>query len=102
MFDVENFNFMTYNNAEDDKRVHGLFISHKFRMEAKYESSLGAYLDKPAKNDLHKLKMLVSDEELATKITEDNLNRLKKSGDRVAYLKEKMYYPQKVDDIFLN
>ena len=102
MFDVENFNFMTYNNAEDDKRVHGLFISHKFRMEAKYESSLGAYLDKPAKNDLHKLKMLVSDEELATKITEDNLTRLKKSGDRVAYLKEKMYYPQKVDDIFLN
>jgi hypothetical protein len=46
--------------------------------------------------------MLVSDEELATKITEDNLARLKKAGDRVAYLKEKMYYPQKVDDIFLN
>lgn len=102
MFDVDNFNFMTYNNSDDDKRVHGLFISHKFRMEAKYDSSLGAYLDKPEKNDLHNLKMLVSDEALATKITEDNLARLKKSGDRVAYLKEKMYYPQKVDDIFLN
>ena len=102
MFDVDNFNFMTYNNSEDEKRVHGLFISHKFRMEAKYESSLGAYLGKPEKSDLHKLKMLVSDEELATKITEENLARLKKAGDRVAYLKEKMYYPQKVDDIFLN
>jgi hypothetical protein len=102
MFDVDNFNFMTYNNSDDEKRVHGLFISHKFRMEAKHESSLGAYLNKPEKNDLYKLKMLVSDEALATKITEDNLARLKKAGDRVAYLKEKMYYPQKVDDIFLN
>ena len=46
--------------------------------------------------------MLVSNEELATKITNDNLERLKKAGDRVAYLKEKMYYPQEVDDIFLN
>ena len=40
MFDVENFNFLEYNNAKDDKRVHGLFISHKYRMEAKEESSL--------------------------------------------------------------
>ena len=47
MFDVENFNFLEYNNAKDDKRVHGLFISHKYRMEAKEESSLGAFLDKP-------------------------------------------------------
>ena len=102
MFDVDNFNFMTYNNSDDSKRVHGLFISHKFRMEAKYESSLGAYLGKTERDDLSNLKMLVSDEELATKITEDNLARLKKGGDRMAYLKEKMYYPQKVDDIFLN
>ena len=102
MFDVENFNFMTYNNSDDEKRVHGLFISHKFRMVAKEESTLGAYLGLPAKHDLHNMKMLVSNEELATKITEDNLARLKKAGDRVAYLKEKMYYPQKVDDIFLN
>ena len=31
-----------------------------------------------------------------------NLEKLKKAGDRMAYLKEKMYYPQEVDDIFLN
>ena len=102
MFDVGNYNFLEYNNAKDEKRIHGLFISHKFRMEAKYESSLGAYLDLPKKNDLHNVKMMVSDEELATKITNDNLERLKKAGDRLAYLKEKMYYPQEVDDIFLN
>ena len=102
MFDVGNYNFLEYNNSKDDKRIHGLFISHKFRMEAKYESSLGSYLELPKKSDLHNVKMMVSDEELATKITNDNLERLKKAGDRLAYLKEKMYYPQEVDDIFLN
>ena len=102
MFDVGNYNFLEYNNAKDEQRIHGLFISHKFRMEAKYESSLGSYLELPKKSDLHNVKMMVSDEELATKITNDNLERLKKAGDRLAYLKEKMYYPQEVDDIFLN
>jgi hypothetical protein len=102
MFDVGNYNFLEYNNAKDEKRIHGLFISHKFRMEAKFESSLGAYLELPKKSDLYNVKMMVSDEELATKITNDNLERLKKAGDRLAYLKEKMYYPQEVDDIFLN
>lgn len=99
MFDVDNFNFLTYNNAKDENRIHGLFISHKYRMEAKRESSLGELLGKPKLNDV---KMMVADEELATKITTDNLERLKKAGDRIAFLKEKMYYPMEVDDIFLN
>jgi hypothetical protein len=102
MFDVDNFNFLTYNNEKDEKRVHGLFISYKYRMEAKEESTLGAYLNEPADSDLHNVSMLVSNEEKAKEITETNLERLKKAGDRVAYLKEKMYYPLEVDDIFLN
>jgi hypothetical protein len=102
MFDVDNFNFLTYNNSKDDKRIHGLFISHKYRMEAKEDSTLGAFLNEPTGSDLHNVKMLVSNEEKATQITTDNLERLKKAGDRIAYLKEKMYYPQEVDDIFLN
>jgi hypothetical protein len=102
MFDVDNFNFLTYNNAKDENRVHGLFISHKYRMEAKKESTLGEFLGKPKKSDLQKVSMMVSDEEKATEITNTNLERLRKAGDRLAYLKEKMYYPQEVDDIFLN
>lgn len=102
MFDVENFNFLHYNNEKDTNRVHGLFIGHKYRMEAKEESTLGAFLNKDQNSELHNVKMLVSNEEKATEITENNLNRLKKAGDRIAYLKEKMYYPQEVDDIFLN
>jgi hypothetical protein len=45
---------------------------------------------------------MVSNEEKATELTNGNLEKLKKAGDRMAYLKEKMYYPQEVDDIFLN
>ena len=101
MFDVEAYNFLSYNNNEDTKRVHGLFMGHKYRMEAKKPSNLAHYLnvDSP---ELEKIKMLVSDEELATKITDDNIAKAKKAGDRVTYLKEKMYYPKTVDDIFLN
>ena len=102
MFDVDNYNFLTYNNDEDTKRVHGLFISNKYRMEAKEPGTLGSYLNAPKTSDLHNVQMLVSNQEKADQITNDNLERLKKAGDRVAYLKEKMYYPQKVDDIFLN
>ena len=102
MFDVNNFNFLEYNNEKDTQRVHGLFISAKYRMEAKEESTLGAYLEQPEGSDLHNIKMLVSDEDKALQITNENLERLKKAGDRIAYLKEKMYYPQEVDDIFLN
>ena len=102
MFDVNNFNFLTYNNEKDEKRIHGLFISYKYRMEAKEESTLGAFLEQPKDSDLHNVRMLVSNEEKAKEITEGNLERLKKAGDRVAYLKEKMYYPMEVDDIFLN
>jgi hypothetical protein len=71
-------------------------------MEAKEDSTLGAYLNISGKSDLHNVKMLVSNEEKATEITNRDLERLKKAGDRIAYLKEKMYYPQEVDDIFLN
>jgi hypothetical protein len=102
MFDVDNFNFLTYNNEKDEKRIHGLFISYKYRMEAKEESTLGAFLNQPKDSDLHNVRMLISNEEKAKEITESNLERLKKAGDRVAYLKEKMYYPLEVDDIFLN
>ena len=102
MFDVDNFNFLTYNNAKDEKRIHGLFMGHIFRMEAKEPSTLGIYLNLPKESDLHNVVMQVSNEEKATEITNTNLERLKKAGDRIAYLKEKMYYPQEVDDIFLN
>jgi hypothetical protein len=102
MFDVDNFNFLAYNNEKDEQRIHGLFISNKYRMEAKEKSSLGEYLNEPLDSELYNIEMLVSNQEKADQITTANLERLKKAGDRIAYLKEKMYYPLEVDDIFLN
>jgi len=102
MFDVANYNFLTYNNEKDTKRVHGLYLSYKYRMEAKDESSLGAFLDKPKESPLYDVPMLVSNEEKARKITNEKLEALKKGTDRIVYLKEKMYYPFDVDDIFSN
>lgn len=102
MFDADSFNFLSYESAKDTKTFHGLFVGHKYRLEAKSESTLGAFLNEPPASDLHNMPMLVGDLDRATKITTENLERLKKAGDRVAYLKEKMYFPIEVDDIFLN
>jgi len=102
MFDAESFNFLTYKNEKDTTRMHGLFISYKYRMEAKESSTFGHFLGKPKDSPLYDMPMLVSNEEKAKDITNKDLERLKKAGDRIAYLKEKMYYPQEVDDIFLN
>lgn len=102
MFDVANYNFLTYNNDKDTKRVHGLFLSYKYRMEAKEPSTLGEFLDKPKDSALYNVPMLVANEEKARKITEDNIEALKKGSDRILQLKEKMYYPINVDDIFSN
>ena len=102
MFDADNFNFLSYQNEKDEKRFHGLFISSKYRMEAKEDSSLGKFLNQPKNSPLYDVSMMVSNEEKAMEITKSNLERLKKAGDRIAYLKEKMYYPLEVDDIFLN
>lgn len=101
-FDVEAFNFLSYNHKEDTRRVHGLFLGHTYRMEAKEEKTLGEYLNKPKSSTLYEIKMQVSNPEKADKITDDILEKLKKSSDRTVYLKEKMYYPKTVDDIFLN
>lgn len=98
-FDCGSMNFLEFEDEDNPKRKHGLYMSNKYRLEAKVESSLGAFLNNPKLMDV---PMLVSDPDKANKITDENLERLKKSNDRIVYLKEKMYYPKKVDDIFLN
>ena len=102
MFDSDSYNFMSYKNEDDDRRFHGLFMSNKYRLEAKEQSTLGTYLNKPADSELHLIPMQVSNEKTAEEVLQKNLDKLSKSGDKIPYLKEKMYYPRKVDDIFLN
>lgn len=99
MFDSEAFNFLEFKNEKNPNKKHGLFVGHKYRLEAKEESSLGEYLGVPALNEVN---MMVSNEEKADRITDELLEKARKSSDRSTYLKEKMYYPKEVDDIFLN
>lgn len=101
-FDADEYNFLSFSNDKDPNRKHGLFISAKYRMEAKDEKSLAEFLNKNPGTDLDNIPILVSNEERAIKMTNDNLAKLKKAGDRSAFLKEKMYYPIEVDDVFLN
>jgi hypothetical protein len=101
MFDVEQFNFLSYKNEDDNKRIHGLFIGAKYRMETKEESNLAKFLGVEDET-LSSIPMLVSNEEKALALTEKNITTKRAAGDKIAYLKEKMYYPIKVDDIFLN
>lgn len=102
MFDTEAYNFMSYRNEDDDRRFHGLFMSNQYRLEAKEESTLGKFLNSPKDSELHQIQMQVSNPIKAEEVLQKNLENLSKSGDKIPYLKEKMYYPRKVDDIFLN
>jgi len=99
MFDCGAFNFLEFENDINPSRKHGLFLGHKYRLEAKIDSSLGEYVGNPKLNNI---KMIISDIEKADKITDELLEKAKKSSDRSTFLKEKMYYPKNVDDIFLN
>lgn len=100
-FDPESYNFLVFKN-EKTGRSHGLYISCKYRQEAKEPSSLGAFLDKPAGSDLHHLYMEVSNEDKAMGITLRNRELKRRSNDPKAYPKEVMYFPVEVDDIFMN
>lgn len=98
-FDCKSLNFLEYPDEDNPQRKHGLYMSNKYRLEAKVESTLGDYLNNP---ELKHIPMLVSDPIKADEITDKDLEQKKKSSKREVYLKEKMYYPKKVDDIFLN
>ena len=99
MFDCGAFNFLEFDDEDNPNRKHGLFLGHKYRLEAKTDSNFGEFIGNPKLKDV---KMQVSDTEKADKVTDELLEKAKKSNDRATYLKEKMYYPKKVDDIFLN
>lgn len=101
-FDCEAYNFLSYDDFKVKGRTHGLFMSAKYRQEGKDDSTLGDYLKAPENSDLYNFPMKVSNEEEAMRITDEGIEKLRKSGDKKKYMKEKMYFPKEVDDIFLN
>lgn len=101
-FSCEAYNFLAYDDIKIKGRTHGLFLGAKYRQDGKVESTLGDYLKAAEGSDLYNFPMEVADEAKAFKITEDKIEELRKAGDKKKYLKEKMYFPKDVDDVFLN
>lgn len=101
-FNTDAYNFLEFENEKEPGRVHGLFLGNKYRQDAKKESTLGEFLNLPKNHCGHRMKMLVADEEKAVQIASHDLEKRKKAGDSFAFLKEKMYFPATVDDMFLN
>lgn len=115
MFDVAAYNFVEWQDEDNPRRTHGLFLGNKYRQDAKIDSTLGDYLhdkvdinlhrqdvDVNPKSELFSVPMKVSSEKKAEEILLNTLETLRKGNDKKKYLKEKMYFPIKVDDIFLN
>jgi hypothetical protein len=89
-------------------KKYGVFLSGKYRMEAKKEVKFSDFIQResgiliPEDSELNSLTFYESDEELAKKITDDEVKKLEKANDPRAALKGRMYYPFDPDDCFLS
>jgi hypothetical protein len=86
----------------------GLFLSGLYRQDCKDITTLGHYLmteqgiTVDPKSDLFKIKMWVSNKELALAKIEAERESLKNNPDRTLYLKKVMYFPLTVEECFLS
>ena len=96
----DSFNFISFPHEKKPGKVHGLYMGAKYRLEGKVESNLAEYLNLPKAKELAKFPMLVADEEKALRVTNEELEKIRQSGDRELYLKTVMYFPKEVEDIF--
>ena len=100
-FSLNGYNFLEFDDLKT-KRKTGLFLGHTYRQEAKVEGSLGSYLDKPEDSHLYDVLMMYADSILADEITDANRERKGKTGNNEDLIREIMYFPKTVDDIFMN
>lgn len=104
--DPAGHNMIGFNWKEEPKQV-GFFVSNKYRMEAKVDTTLGAWLttDKgiiiPSSSELYEIPFKASNAEEADKYTDKERERAKKANDPQAYLKEVMYFPKNPQECFL-
>lgn len=100
-FNLDEYNFISFKNEKTGK-THGLFLGHTFRQEAKFDGSLGEYLNKLSDSDLYNILMRISDIETANKVTEEARERKSKTGNNIDLIKEIMYFPKDVNEIFMS
>lgn len=96
------YNFLSFPHKDKPTVKHGLFLDATYRLEGKYDSTLADYLGQPNNEELRVIPMQVSDPEKSLKITNEIIEQRRLSGDTDSYLKEVMYYPIEVEDIFVS
>lgn len=101
MMNPNAYNFLAFPHKEKENVVHGFFADATYRLEGKEWSTFAEYIGQPENKELQKIKMQVSNPEKALKVTEDIIEQRRLAGDTEAYLKERMYYPINVEDVFL-
>lgn len=111
--DAENFfnnpranNFLAILNEKGEETC--IFLSGLYRQDCKYETTLADYLinEKGIKlendSELRKIKIMVSDKELASKVILEEREAAKKNPDKTIYLKKVMYFPLNTEECFLS
>ncbi len=102
----DNHNFLSLEIPEKKKR-YGLYISGIHRMEGKVKTKFGNYIQKksgiliPEESELNTLEFWETDAEKAKAVIKEELDKALKDKDPKAYLKQRMYFPEDVDDCFL-
>lgn len=103
----ESENFLPIFLAEEKKSV-SLFIPGTRRMEAKYETDFGSFIESetgiliPAESELRKITFYNSDIQKGNEIIDKEIQQAIKSGDSSGAMKIKMYYPRNTEDLFLS
>ncbi len=96
------YNFLPFPHKDKPNVTHGLFFDATYRLEGKVDSNLADYLGQPDNKELKVIPIQVSDPVKALEITNSIIEQRRLSGDTDSYLKEKMYYPINVEDIFIS
>jgi hypothetical protein len=103
----ESENFLSMWLTEEKKKT-AIFIPGTRRMDAKYETDLGNYLETESGILVHKdselrtIKFWNSDLKKGNQLIEEEIAQASKSDDPTAALKVRMYLPRNTEDLFLS
>lgn len=99
-------NFVEY--TQSDGRITGLFMPGTLRQDCKYKTNLGQWLldtgrmtHIPPESELFTIPMEATNESKAMEIIMKSRDAARTDPDPKAWLKEVMYYPLTVDEVFL-
>ena len=104
----EAHNFVSFELKEEGGKIVSMFIPGTKRMEAKYSTTFGNYIQNskgillPEDSELHNIEFLNSDDQKGREICLAEQEAAKNSKDSKSLLNAKMYYPLNTDDLFIS